>query len=201
MADPRIELAHVQRHLVSYQGDHGEVVMWYELDGKLSAHHDVFNTRGKVYRPPIAVPVLWVTPMEATQEASAEGRRNVGTLQLAISLFTFRRTGVSDPYDYERHLNDLVVYQGEYYSVGEYSLLGRLWRDDVILAVNGIRVYPEEELTGSEIPDSEYVAEAYRPSLGVNTTNQQTYVRYPLPAPQAVCSGTIAGGYSWSKAP
>ena len=201
MADPRIELAHIHRHLDWYQDEHGEVVLWYELDGKLSAYNDVFNVRGKVYREPVAVPVLWVTAVEDAQQAVAEGRRNVGTLQVAISLFTFRRTGVSDPYDYERHLNDLLVYQGEYYSVGEYSLLGRLWRDDVILAVNAVRVYPEEELTGSEIPDSEYVAEAYRPPLGGNTTTQQTFVHYPLPAPQAVCSGTISGGYSWSTTP
>jgi hypothetical protein len=196
MADTRTELAHIQRQLDWWQDEHGEVVAWYEFDSKASHYHDVFNVQGKVFRPPIIVPVLWVTPIEDVQETVAEGRRNVGTLQLAISMWSFRRTGVSDPYDYERHQNDLLVYQGEYYSVGEYTLLGRLWREDVILAVNGIRVYPEEELTGSEIPDAEFVAEASRPDLG--NTDDQTFLHYPPPAPQAVATGTISGGFSWS---
>lgn len=198
--DVRTELAHVQRQLNWWQGEHGEAVVWYEFDGT-SRYDNTFNVRGKVYREPIVVPVLWVTATEDMQVSAPEGRRNVGTLQVAISVSTFRRIGISDPSDYERHQNDLLVYQGEYYSVGEFSLLGRLARSDVILAVNAIRVYPEEELIGSEIPDAEYIAESKRPYLGDSVTGNQTYVHYPPPAPQAVTTGTITGSYNWSTAP
>jgi hypothetical protein len=201
MADPRTELAAVNRHLGWWQHTHGEIVLWYELSGKESRYDDVFNVRNKVYNEPIAVPVLWVISTEDVQETSPEGRRNVTTLQMAVAMWQFKRVGISDPYDFERHLNDLCVYQGEYFSIGEYSLLGRLWRDDVILGINAIHVYPEEELVGSEVPDSAFVAEAARPSRGVNVTAQPTYLHYPPPAPQAVATGTITGSYGWSKAP
>ena len=198
MASPRTELSHVRRQLGWYQQQHGEVVLWYELDGQASQYNDVFNVRNKVYREPIAVPALWVIYGEDTQESGPEGSRHVPTLQFAVAMWVFRRLGISDPYDYERHLNDLVVYYGEYFSIGEYSPQGRLWRDDVILAVNAIRVYPEEELVASEIPDSEYVAESARPSRGLNTTDAQTFLHYPPPAPQAVATGSIQGSFGWS---
>ncbi len=201
MASPRNELSHVRRQLNWYQREHGEVVMWFELDGKQSSYDDTFNVRNKVYKPGVAVPTLWVIYTEDTQESNPEGSRHNPSLQFAVSMWEFRRVGISDPYDFERHLNDLVVYYGEYFSVGEFSPQGRLWRDDVILAVNTTKVYPEEELVGSEIPDADYVAESTRPSLGINASEPQTYVLYPPPAPQAVTTGTISGGYSWVKAP
>lgn len=201
MANPRVELSQVRRHLAWYQQQHGEIVLWYELDAEQSRYDDTFNVRNKVYSEPVAVPALWVIYGEDVQESGPEGGRHVPTLQFAVSMWQFRRLGISDPYDFERHLNDLVVYYGEYFSIGEYAPQGRLWRDDVILAVNAIRVYPEEELTGSEIPDAEYVAESTRPSRGVNISNEVGYLRYPPPAPQAVSTGTISGSFGWSKAP
>ena len=105
-------------------------------------------------------------------------------------MWQFRRVGISDPYDFERHLNDLVVYYGEYFSIGEYSPQGRLWRDDVIVGVNAIRVYPEEELVGSEMPDAEYVAESARPSRGA-----QRHRSPDVPALSTACS---ASGSYWN---
>jgi hypothetical protein len=202
MASPRVELTQIRRHLGWYQQQHGEVVLWYELDGKASVYDDVFNARHKVYRDPVAVPTLWVIYTEDTQESSPEGIRHTPSLQFALSMWEFRRVGISDPYDFERHLNDLIVYYGEYFSIGEFSPQGRLWRDDVIIGVNAIKVFPEEELVDSEIPDSDTVAEAKRPSLGVNEDNVGTWLYYPPPAEQALATGTVTGGsYSWVKTP
>lgn len=198
MANPRVELSHVRRQLKWYQRQHGETVLWYELDGKASVYDEVFNVRNKVYRDPVAVPALWVIYNEDTQESMAEGSRHVPALQLAVSMWEFRRLGISDPYDFERHLNDLVVYYGEYFSVGEYSPQGRLWRDDVVIAVNCLRVYPEEELVGSEIPDADIVAESDRPSRGINITEPQTFLYYEPPAPQAIATGSISGSFGWA---
>src|SRR5262245_42812689 len=115
MVSPRTELAQINKHLGWWQREHGEVVLWYELDGKLSIYDDTFNVRNKVWREPVAVPVLWVISTEDTQENSPEGRRNVGTLQFNVAFWEFRRVGISDPYDWERHQNDMVVYGGDYY--------------------------------------------------------------------------------------
>jgi len=199
MTSPRIELSQVRRHRSGYQREHGETILWYELDGKLSVYNEVFNARHKVYREPVAVPVLWVIYNEDVQESTPEGGRHVPSLQFAVSMWEFRRLGISDPYDYERHLNDMVVYYGEYFSVGEYTPQGRLWRDDVILGINAIRIFPEEELVDSEIPDAAYVAESTRPSRGVNVDNTETYLYYPPPAEQAVATGTISGSFSWGN--
>lgn len=199
MANPRTELSQIRRQLAWYQREHGETVVWYELDAKTSVYDETFNVRNKVYRPPVVVPALWVIYTEDVQESTAEGGRHVPTLQFAVSMWEFRRLGISDPYDFERHLNDLVVYYGEYFSIGEYSPQGRLWRDDVILGINAIRVYPEEEMVGSEVPDAEFVAESTRPSRGVNTDSTETYLYAPPPAPQAVATGTISGTFSWDN--
>ena len=197
MANPRVELSQVRRHLQWYQREHGETVLWYELDGKASVYDETFNARNKVYKEPVAVPALWVIYNEDVQESTPEGGRHVPSLQLAVSMWEFRRLGISDPYDYERHLNDMVVYYGEYFSVGEYTPQGRLWRDDVILGINCICIFPEEELVGSEIPNADEVAESARPSRGVNTDDTSTYLYYPPPAEQAVATGTISGSYRW----
>lgn len=155
MADMRRELAHIQKGFRAYQERFGEGVIWYELNADDSNFNDIFNARGIKYMKGIAVPVLWITEMEADQQADQAGQRSVGTLRFAVPFQTLREVGLSDPQDYDRHLNDVVLYERTFYRIGSYQPQGRVAREDLIVGVRAVKTFPEEDMVYDEIPEPE----------------------------------------------
>lgn len=151
------ELAHINKQFARYQNRNGEGALWYEWSGDESAGGDLFDEAGRVYEKPIGMALLWATEMEDPELNSREGRRPVSTLRGAFSVQTARRSGMSDPLDYARHLNDIVVYNGMFYSVSSYEVHGRIGRTDVIIGFTGKQIYPSEDMPFDvlpEVPDS-----------------------------------------------
>lgn len=153
--DARKELAHIQKKGYDfYQEQFGEGVLWYEYDGQGTNYGDnVFNEGGRTYKEPIGITALWATITEDDEHNSHEGRRVTPTLRMAFSMQSLRRSGMSDPGDAVRHLNDLVLYGREFFAVGAYEIHGRLNRQDVIVGVNAIKRFPDEDMVFDTIPD------------------------------------------------
>ena len=105
----------------------------------------VIGTGGRKYREGITLPVLMVSETEDQKRAIPEGRQPVELTNLAISIEDMRTAGVSEPFEYRRHLNDMFLYDGRYFSVQSYRVRGRL-KDDVIAVVEGIEIYINQEL-------------------------------------------------------
>lgn len=157
---PTRELAEIRKHYRRYRDTSGEFVIWYSfvplgdnaaLD---SVYDDVYDesprgTGGRKYAAGIPVPVLMVTESEDMKRAIPEGRQPVQLVNLVASAEDFLKYGVESPWEYQRHLNDMFMYDGRYFSVATYRVRGRV-RDDVMIVVEGIEVYVDQEMVNDE---------------------------------------------------
>lgn len=154
--DVRRELAHIRKHYRGYQRGVGETVMWFEYEPFANAasagstYDDVYDegglgVTGRKYKPGIVVPVLMITESEDTKRAIPEGRQPVEIVNLVASVEDFRDAGISNPFEYRHHLNDVFLYDGRYMSVMSYKVRGRA-RDDVMVVVEGLEIYINQEM-------------------------------------------------------
>lgn len=161
--DLRIEANNIRKQYRSYQSYAGETVTWYEHlplgsnTSTQSVYDDVYDegvqgVGGKSYKPGIIVPVLMITESEDTKRAIPEGRQPMEIVNLVASIQDFRDAGIDNPYEYKDHLNDIFLYDGRYMSVMSYRVRGRL-RDDILVVVEGLEIYINQEMPFDPGPD------------------------------------------------
>lgn len=154
--DVRRELGHIRKEYRKYHEKVGETVMWFEYKPFASSasagsiYDDVYDeggygVSGRNYKTGIVVPVLMVTESEDTKRAIPEGRQPVEIVNLVASIEDFRTAGITDPFEYRQHLNDVFLYDGRYMSVMSYKVRGRA-RDDVLVVVEGLEIYINQEM-------------------------------------------------------
>lgn len=154
--DLRRELSHIRKHYRKYHEDAGESVVWFEFaplgtnTSTNSVYDDVYDegvpgVGGRKYSNGVIVPVLMITEAEDQKRSIPEGRQPVQLANFVASIEDFRDAGVSSPYEYKNHLNDMFLYDGRYFSVVSYRVRGRA-RDDVIVVVEGIEVFINQEM-------------------------------------------------------
>ena len=152
--DVRRELAHIRKHYRQYHQTTGETVVWFEYEPFASAasagstYDDVYDEGGSGptgRKDGVTVPVLMITESEDTKRSIPEGRQPVQIVNLVASIEDFRQAGISDPYEYRHHLNDMFLYDGRYMSVMSYKVRGRA-RDDVLIVVEGLEIYVSQEM-------------------------------------------------------
>jgi hypothetical protein len=154
--DLRSEANNIRKQYRSYQSYAGESVVWYEhspLANAASAgsyYDDVYDEGaigggGKSFKTGITVPILMITESEDTKRAIPEGRQPVEIVNLVASVSDFRDAGIETVFEYKQHLNDMFLYDGRYFSVMSYRVRGRL-RDDILVVVEGLEVYLNQEM-------------------------------------------------------
>lgn len=157
--DGRRELAHIRKNYRQYQRHVGETISWFSFipfSNVGSTYDDVYDegvggSGGKKYRDNISIPVLMITETEDTKRAIPEGRQPVQVVNVVMSIADMRDAGVPEPYEYQRHLNDMFMYDARYYSVTMYRVRGRV-KDDVLVVVEGIEVYVDDEMPNDPGP-------------------------------------------------
>jgi hypothetical protein len=154
--DYRRELDNIRKHYRAYQKQHGETVVWFEFipfgNNPLidSMYDDVYDegslgAPGRRYKKGAIIPVLTVTEQEDLKRAIPEGRQPIELTSLILSVEDMRSAGILDPFEYRRHLNDMFLYDGRYFSVQTYRVRGRL-KDDISVVVEGVEVYINQEM-------------------------------------------------------
>lgn len=154
--DLRRELNSIRRHYREYTRNYGETVVWFEYltattpASAGSLYDDVYDEgiagpNGRKYKAGVTIPVLMITETEDQKRAIPEGRQPVELTNFVASIEDFRSAGVVDPFEYQNHLNDMFLYDGRYFSLATYRVRGRL-RDDVLVVVEGIEVYINQEM-------------------------------------------------------
>lgn len=162
--DTRRELAHIRKHYRRYQDAVGETIVWFEFDPLATAasagstFDDVYDegnsgAGGKKYKPGIIIPTLMITESEDTKRAIPEGRQPVQIVNLVASVEDMRTSGISNPYEYRHHLNDIFLYDGRYMSVMSYRVRGRA-REDLMVVVEGLELYINQEMPFDPGPES-----------------------------------------------
>lgn len=150
------EVSEIRKHYRRYHQDVGEAVIWYEFvpfAGAASAgstYDDVYDTGeagtgGRRWAPGVVVPVLLITESEDAKRAIPDARQPVETTSFVASMQDFRDAGITTPWEYQNHLNDMFQYDGRYFTVSTYRVRGR-GRDDILVVVEGTEIYISEEL-------------------------------------------------------
>jgi len=162
--DVRRELNNIRKHYREYHRDYGESIVWFEYLARTSPasagsiYDDVYDegtegASGRRYRDGIVLPVLMIAENEDQRRAIPEGRQTVQLTNFVASLDDWRRAGVTDPYEYRHHLNDMFLYDGRYFNIATYRVRGRA-RDDVLIVVEGYETYVSEEMPNDPGPGS-----------------------------------------------
>jgi hypothetical protein len=153
--DARRELGLIRKQYREYHRKVGETVVWFEYSPFAAAasagstYDDVYDegnvgTGGRKYKTGITIPVLLITESEDTKRAIPEGRQPVQLVNLVASIEDMRVAGVQSPFEYQAHLNDIFMYDGRYMAVQSYKVRGRA-RDDVLVVVEGLELYIDQE--------------------------------------------------------
>lgn len=157
--DPRREAHHIHKEFQRYQSRFGEAVMWFVFDTASSQYDSVYDEGFRQYQQAKKVPVLWVDQQEASEEYGPEGRRPTQRIRLAVGARTLWECGISvteahgnriqdesiSPVWKDDRLNDLLYYDGRFYSISNFQIHGRLQGEDVIIGISGIETYPSDE--------------------------------------------------------
>jgi hypothetical protein len=154
--DLRTEANNIRKHYRHYHSVAGETIVWFEhlpfaaAANAGSMYDDVYDegprgAGGKSYAKGVTIPVLMITESEDTKRAIPEGRQPMEIVNLVASIQDFRDAGISNPYEYRQHLNDIFLYDGRYMSVMSYRVRGRL-RDDILVVVEGLEIYVNQEM-------------------------------------------------------
>jgi hypothetical protein len=153
--DARRELINIRKHYREYQRKVGESVVWFEFSPFASAasagstYDDVYDegnvgTGGRKYKDGIVIPVLMITETEDTKRAIPEGRQPVEVVNAVFSIEEMRTAGLENPFEYQKRLNDIFLYDGRYLAVQSYRVRGRA-RDDLMVVVEGMELYIDQE--------------------------------------------------------
>lgn len=154
--DTRRELSLIRKHFRFYSRTYGESIVYFEYTPFASPasagswYDDVYDegrvgSGGRSYKTGVTVPVLRIEETEDQKRAIPEGRQPTQVVNFIASIDDFRSAGITDPYEYRNHLNDMFLYDGRYYSIASYRVRGRA-KDDVIILVEGYEIYINQEL-------------------------------------------------------
>ena len=160
--DVRRELDLIQKHFNRHHKVAGETVFWYEFvplgSASVNSNFDdiydesPYGDGGRQYKPGVVLPTLLASENEDQKRAIPEGRQPVQTINLFISIADMRNAGITAPWEYRNHLNDIFVYDGRYYSVYDYRVRGRL-RDDVFVLIAGQEIFVDQEFINDVGPE------------------------------------------------
>jgi len=164
--DSRRELAHIRKNYRDYYKHTGETIAWFQFipfAQGASTQDDVYDegatgSGGKKYKTKVMLPVLMVTETEDTKRAIPEGRQPVQVVNVVMSIADMRDAGVDEPFEYQRHLNDMFMYDARYFSVTMYRVRGRV-KDDVLVVVEGIEIYIDDEMPNDPGPASMVISD------------------------------------------
>lgn len=155
MADLRKELSLINKHIRQHNREAGEVVYWFEFRPFAAAasagsvYDDVYDegvpgTGGRSYAGGLAIPTIYVEELEDRFTLQDDGRQVLQNLNLLMLFKDVELAGLSNPAEYEAHLNDIFYYDDRYYKVWEYRVRGRA-PEEVLVAVKGFEVFVDQE--------------------------------------------------------
>jgi hypothetical protein len=156
--DTRRELGLINKHVRLRNREAGENVVWYEfkdLGTGGSVYDDVYDegvpgAGGKSYDRGLIVPTIYVEEVEDEFRAIDDGRQPTQNLRATILFKDIEAAGVTNPREYNKHLNDLFEYDSRYYRVRSYRVRGRMNNEhpngEAMLLVTGVEIFPDQEM-------------------------------------------------------
>ncbi len=161
MVDVRKELSLINKHIRQHNREAGESVLWYEFlpfaasASAGSVYDDVYDegvpgVGGRAYAPGVSISTVYVEETEDKFTLQEDGRQPTQNIYVVMLFDDVRRAGLTNPREYQPHLNDLFFYDGRFFKVSDYHVRGRL-EDEVVVGVQGYEVYIDQEF-GLDVP-------------------------------------------------
>lgn len=162
--DARVELSLINKHIRQHNREAGEYVVWYEFvplgnsAASTSLYDDVYDEGapadgGRAYAQGLVIPTVYVEEIEDRFTAQEEGRQPTQNLAFTLLYKDIELSGLSNPEEYNAHLNDVIYYAGRYYKIHEYKVRGRL-PTPVVVGVVGYEVFLDQEFVWDPGPGS-----------------------------------------------
>jgi hypothetical protein len=130
----------------------GETVTWFEYleIGAGSTYDDIYDEGpvgggGRSYTSGVNIPTIYAEEIEDENRAMEEGRQPTQNMRLTIRLTDAEHAGLTAPGEYQPHLKDMFLYDSRYYQVYKYRVRGRMEGQEVLLVVEGVEVYGDQE--------------------------------------------------------
>lgn len=167
--DVRREMKYIWKEYDKYFSTIGEEIIWFRFDSQESRWDDVYDEGGLTYQTGIRIPVLWIDQIEDPEQYSGEGRRPTQRVRFACSSRSLRARGIGtdeahgagpfpspvyapDPSQIGRdsaawlddRLNDIIFYDGRFYSVSNFQIRGRTPQGDIIIGIAGLEMQMDE---------------------------------------------------------
>lgn len=151
MVNMRQEVDHIRKEHVRFQRRAGDQVVWFEqipfgldpnIDSTLDSLYDEapVGTGGRRYRSGIVIPVFWVIENEDDRRAIPDGRLTQQTLRFSVGYSQLIQRQITEPWESTRHTGDMVYWDGRYYHIHTYKVMGRL-QDDIGVSVAATEEY------------------------------------------------------------
>lgn len=128
----------------------GEHVMWYQYSpSPNSSYDDIYDEggpgiTGRVFLDPRKVPTIYVEEAEDAFVLREDGRKPTQNAMFTLLLRDAEAAGISNPGEYNTHLNDVLGYDNRYYKVSNYKVSGRL-KGEIVIKITGYEVFMDEE--------------------------------------------------------
>jgi hypothetical protein len=164
MVDPRREHSLINKHVRRRNREVGELLTWFEWAGSTNDslyYDDIYDegapgSGGRTYHKGVIVPTIYIEEVEDAFRAIDTGRQPTQNISVVMLAKDMEDSGVTNPRQYESHLNDLFQYDSKTYKVRTYRARGRLNYEnpsgEVLVAVQGFEVYPDQEMIWSLSP-------------------------------------------------
>jgi hypothetical protein len=163
MVKPRTEVAHIRREQDRHAMRVGDTVVYFEMedfgdDPDLdSTYHHVYDepaigVGGRLFKG--GVPIRTVGQVVETEDARRhipDGRQTAQTIRFTVNYQTMVDAGVEEPWESPRHLKDMVYFDGRYYQIYDYRIIGRV-QDEISVVIAGNESFLDQDLVNSPGP-------------------------------------------------
>lgn len=125
----------------------GDWLDYYRLDVAATLIDPIYDEAigGRVYKPPVRLPVLHVTHIEGENENTDTGFYYNDTLNASIAFDQFTGVGMNHA-DIQtgNYLNDRVYYDQKIFRVTMLAIRGQIQERDIIVGLDATQMKPDE---------------------------------------------------------
>lgn len=159
MVDLRKELSLINKHVRQHGREAGSSIIWYEFlaFGEGSEYDDIYDegpvgADGRSYAPGISIPTIYIDEIEDQFTLAEDGRQPTQNIDVTMLYQDVLRAGMSEPWEYQKHLNDMLSYDGRFFKVSAYRSRGQA-PSDVIVSVRAFEIYIDQDMVFDNPPE------------------------------------------------
>lgn len=152
--DEDFEITRLQSGLEGWQNNFGTTIQYYRFEKELSGEDDIYDESsglGKMYKHPIPLPVLSAYHGEGAVQQTTQGQYEVDTAHIRCSYDQIRKAGLTSlDLATQSYRSDRFIYDNIVFRVTQITIIGQIRGRDVIAAIEGVQVKPDELVNDSQ---------------------------------------------------